>query len=134
MVLTRNKEHEKLMIVLYQYFFCREYKFDFNPVNSLENTYKTSYEEIPLFSREVAVKALLHIDEIVDLISKNLIDWKFDRLNNVLKAILVVAIAESQYGETVEKAITIDIAMNLAKRYIERDRCPLVNAVLDKVL
>ncbi len=134
MELTRNKEHEKLMIVLYQYFFCREYNFDFDLVNSLENTYDTSYEEIPLFSREVAVKALLNIDKIVDLISKNLEDWSFERLNNVLKAILVVAIAENQYVETVEKAITIDIAMNLSKKYIERKQCRFVNAILDNVL
>jgi N utilization substance protein B len=69
---------------------------------------------------------------IDDLISKNLIGWKLQRLNPVDRTLLRMGIAESYFNT--EKAIIIDDIVRIAKKYGEEDSFKIINAILDKVL
>ena len=42
--------------------------------------------------------------------------------------------AHFYYVEKVDKRIVIDIAVNLAKKYIDDNQAKFINAILDKVL
>lgn len=39
-----------------------------------------------------------------------------------------------KYIETIDKAIVIDVAVKLAKEYIEEKQAKFINAILDEVL
>ena len=67
-MLTRNQEQEKIMLSIYQYLFYQRMKNE-DIVDILSNVYELPYDEVPLFSKEVCVKTLLHQEEIDQIIS-----------------------------------------------------------------
>ena len=80
------------------------------------------------------VKALLHKSEIVEVIEPKLNKWKFDRLNRLAQSILLLSYAHYYYVKDVEKPVVIDVAIRLAKKYLDDGDYKFINAVLDEVL
>lgn len=132
-MLTRNQEQEKIMLSIYQYLFYQRMKNE-DIVDILSNVYELPYDEVPLFSKEVCVKTLLHQEEIDQIISSNLIKWTIDRINLVAHAILLFAIGEYKYTNEISKAEIINVAVELAKKYLDDKDYKFINAILDKVL
>ena len=71
----------------------------------------------------------IYIQKINAVINK---DWSFDRLGYVEQAILLMACCELDL-ETAQKAIVIDEAITLAKKYCDDDAYKLINGVLDRL-
>lgn len=132
-MLSRNQEQEKIMLTVYQYLFYQRMKSE-DIVTELENVFEIPYDEISVFAREVVVKTLLHQEEIDSIISENLVKWTLDRINLVAHAILLFAIGEYKYTEECNKAEMINVAVNLAKKYLDDKDYKFINALLDKVL
>ena len=59
--------------------------------------------------------------------------WNFDRLNLLEQAILVMSYTHKQTQDT-DKRIIINIAVKLAKNYLDKDDYKFGNGILDKVL
>ena len=59
--------------------------------------------------------------------------WNFDRLNLVEQSILIMSYTHKQ-TQKVDKGIVINIAVKLAKKYLDGDDYKFVNGILDKVL
>lgn len=78
--------------------------------------------------------ALRHYYDIVDLISPKLKNWTWDRIPLLAQAILLMSVAHFNYVEKVDKRIVIDVAVNLAKKYIEEKQAKFIHALLDEVL
>lgn len=75
----------------------------------------------------------LNLVEIDELIEKNLSDeWKMERLEKTLKAILRAAIAEIKFGEA-DKNLVISEYVNITDSFYEGDEPKFVNALLDKI-
>ena len=132
-MLTRNQEQEKIMLSIYKYLFYQRMKNE-DIVDILSNVYELPYDEVPLFSKEVWVKTLLHQEEIDQIISSNLFKWTIDRINLVAHAILLFAIGEYKYTNEISKAELINVAVELAKKYLDDKDYKFINAILDKVL
>lgn len=132
-MLSRNQEQEKIMLTVYQYLFYQRMKSE-DIVTELENVFEIPYDEISVFAREVVVKTLLHQEEIDSIISENLVKWTLDRINLVAHAILLFAIGEYKYTEECNKAEMINVAVNLAKKYLDDKDYKFINALLDKAL
>ena len=60
--------------------------------------------------------------------------WKFDRLNRLNQAILLLSLAHYYGVGEVEKAVVINVAVSLAKKYLDDNDYKFVNAILDNVL
>jgi len=90
-----------------------------------------STEERAFVSRVVG-EVMADLDRIDRLISDNLIGWKLSRLTPVDRNLLRMGIVE--YRSLPEKAVIIDEAVRIAKKYGEQDSYRIVNAVLDKVI
>lgn len=84
------------------------------------------------FIKQMIGKLAEKREYIDNLISKNLIGWKLQRLNPVDRTLLRMGIAESYFNT--EKAIIIDDIVRIAKKYGEEDSYKIINAILDKVL
>lgn len=69
-----------------------------------------------------------YIKEIEPLLNK----WSFERLNKVEQAILLISVSELKLGLN-DKAVVIDEALKLAKKYCEPDSYKYMNGVLDNI-
>lgn len=114
------------MTCLYQSFLLKkdikQVVFDNSEVN-----------EIDPFLYTVTIDAVAYKDIYINKINTALRDdWEFDRLGFVEQAILMMACCELDL-DTAPKAIVIDEAVTLAKKYCDEETYKLVNGVLDKL-
>jgi N utilization substance protein B len=84
------------------------------------------------FILNILTKVIEEKDTIDDMISKNLIGWKLERLMPVERSLLRMGIAESYFNKP--KAIFIDDIVRVAKKYGTDDSYKIINAILDKVI
>lgn len=131
---SRNANQEKAMIIIYDALTYEDMNIDYDLKEIIEDVLGDSYENSDFYVREVVVKALLHEKEIISEIEPKLNKWKFNRLNRLAQAILLLSYAHYKYVEGVDKAIVIDIAVHLAKKYLDDGDYKFINAVLDNVL
>ena len=57
--------------------------------------------------------------------------WKWDRLPLLTQAILLMSYTHYKYLGPVDKSIVINIAVNLAKKYIDDKQAKFINGLLD---
>ncbi len=86
------------------------------------------------FSRKLFFKTVQSVKELDDHIKANVKSWDFSRVACVEKNILRLGICEFLYFDDIPSTISIDEAIELAKRYGDKDAKSFVNAVLDSVL
>lgn len=79
-------------------------------------------------------QALRHYVDILNIIKPHLKNWTWDRIPLLSQSILLMSISHYNYVEKVDKRIVIDVAVNLAKKYIEDKQAKFIHAILDEVL
>ena len=75
-------------------------------------------------------------DNVVDidaLIAKCSVGWKTERMTHVSRAILRLAVYEMLFMEDIPVRVTINEALELAKKYDEEKARAFVNGVLNAV-
>lgn len=133
-MISRNQEHELIMISIYDALIYSEMDEVFSLEEVMEGVYKLPYDEIPLFSKEVVIKSLTNVNEIKEIYQKNMPKWKFDRLNALERAILLMSYTNAKVDEKADKRVIIDVAIRLAKKYLDEKDYKFVNAILDNTL
>lgn len=96
--------------------------------------YDDNLTEIPPFIEDMVNASLLNYGEAKAKFSLHLKDWKWERLPLLTQAILLMSYTHFYTIEKIEKAIIIDVAVNLAKEYIEEKQARFINAILDETL
>lgn len=126
--MNRHETRKKLVFAVYQYLLLN---------SDLNSTVVDAFdvEDITLIDEYVlklvgAIKA--NRSSYIEEISKHLKRWTFERLNYLDQAILLVGAAELDI-KTVDKAIVINEAINLAKEYCDDDAFKYINGVLDQL-
>lgn len=123
---SRHKLRETAMTCLYQSFLLNK---DIKQV-VYDNT---EGNEIDPFLYTVTIDAMTYKQVYIDQINATLRDdWEFTRLGYIEQAILLMACCELDL-ETAPKAIVIDEAVTLSKKYCDEEAYKLVNGVLDKL-
>jgi len=131
---SRNKEHELIMISIYDALLYASNDEEFSLEDVMEAIYGEPFEDIPHFSKEVVVKSLSRLNEIKEIYQAQMPKWKFDRLNAIERAILLMSYTNFKLVGDVDKGVVIDRAVRLAKTYLDKDDYKFVNAILDNVL
>lgn len=126
MALSRHQLREKGMTALYQHFLLnkdiREAVYDNSDTN-----------EIDPFLYTITIDAIQYKEDYIQNINQHLRDdWVFERLGFVEQAILLMACCEIDL-ETAPKAIIINEAVTLAKKYCDDETYRLINGVLDRL-
>jgi len=74
-----------------------------------------------------------HRDEIDTLIKHHSQAWRIERMATVDRNVLRLCIYELRFGGEVPKAVALDEAIELAKRYGSDASAAFVNGILDRV-
>ena len=131
--LSRNEEHELIMTCIYDALLYSNMGKEFSVEEIMCSVFNVEYDEISFFVKEMVIKSLSHVNEIKAIFQAKMPKWSFDRLNLVEQAILLMSYAHKQIENT-DKRIIINVAVKLAKNYLDKDDYKFVNGILDKVL
>lgn len=128
---TRRKARELTLKALYAY------DISGTDVEQISNDILAPSQikpEAKKFSRSLFYKVVQNIKEIDKLIRDNVKSWDFSRIALIEKNILRLGICEILFFDDIPAAISIDEAIELAKKYGDKDSKSFVNAVLDSIL
>ena len=131
--LSRNEEHDLIMTCIYDALLYSNMGKEFSVEEIMCSVFNVEYDEISFFVKEMVIKSLSHVNEIKAIFQAKMPKWSFDRLNLVEQAILLMSFTHKQV-ENSDKGIIINIAVKLAKKFLDKDDYKFVNGILDKVL
>jgi len=128
---TRRKARELTLKALYAYDISKA-----EPGQIAEDIITPSLikPQAKEFSRRLFLKTVESMKELDSHIKSHAKSWDFSRIATVEKNILRMGICEFLYFDDIHSTISIDEAIELAKRYGDKDAKSFVNAVLDSVL
>jgi len=103
---------------------------------ALESALKAaSHEEATIsFACQLSEKILANLEEIDRLISKYTKLWPIDRMANVDRCLLRMAICEILYFDDIPPSVSVDEAVELAKKYSTADSGRFINGVLGSLI
>jgi N utilization substance protein B len=93
----------------------------------------TNDAEVRKFSDPLIRGAVEHRDESDELIRKYAKNWDIKRMAAVDRNILRLAIYEMLHRDDIPPVVSINEAVDIAKRFSTRDSGKFVNGILDKV-
>ena len=127
---SRRKAREKALQILFQLDFggsdidaiCRDYW-----------SKNRSGEKVREFADELVRGTYANLERIDKHMSATLEHWSMERLASVDRAILRCAIFELLYMPEIPPKVTINEAVEIAKKYGAGDSSKFINGVLDKI-
>lgn len=86
------------------------------------------------YARKVGLGVELNMEQIDAVIRENIRGWSIGRLSKVTLALLRLAVYEILFDETIPAGVSINEAVELAKKYGGADDAPYINGVLASVV
>ncbi len=115
------------------------YQFDVNPVGIEEALllfWQTQDETSPgvkSFAEELARGTIAHRDEVDEKIKKYTEHWELGRIAMVDRNVLRLAIYEMMFRHDIPPVVSINEAVDLAKKFSTPESGGFVNGILDRV-
>jgi len=129
--MTRSEAREQIMDILY------ESAFDKAPADL------TAHYELAIAERGVADDSFIrstlhgisdHRDAIAQKIEQYSVGWKTKRISRVSYAILTLAVYEILFEPEIPRRVSLNEAVELAKKYDDEKAYGFVNGVLNAVM
>jgi N utilization substance protein B len=94
----------------------------------------TNYpEEVRTFAEQLVRGTLVHKDEIDAFIAENAINWTIERMAVIDRNILRYAVYELIYEDVIPPKVTINEALDIAKKYSTPKSSAFINGILDNI-
>ena len=127
--MTRREAREEALILVFE----KEFNSD-----SLEEIIETAKEVRDIEPDEYII-GVFHgvfdnIEEIDGIISKYSVGWSIKRITKIALAILRLAIYEIKFVDDIPVSVSINEAVELAKKFGQDDSSAFVNGVLGKLV
>lgn len=90
--------------------------------------------EIFKFAERLFLKIVNNQDEIDKVIQHHLNNWRLERLNNIDRQLLRIAIAEFLFYEQIPTKVSINEAIEIAKKFSTKKSGNFINGILDSAL
>ncbi len=144
-VKPRQKARELSLITLYAYqvgrhdisslvdFKWYEDMVSFDNEDFLAITEDSEKKIVYNLARELLKGVISNIERIDDIIKKHLVNWKFDRIREIDKAILRISIYSIIYLYDIPSEAIISEANRLATLYSEENAPYYINGILNRV-
>ena len=127
----RKKARENAFKCVFQLGFENNYNLD-NMIKSLEEDNEFSLDEKE-YINTVFMGVSNNLEKIDEIIFSNLKGWTIERISKVDLAILRLAIYEIKYDKNVPYKVSVNEAVEIAKKYGEDKSQSFVNGLLAKV-
>lgn len=127
----RTKARECALKVLYAIEIAKETPED--GIDIFWNNSDPVEPEVKEFADKLVRGVCKHREKIDGLISKYTTNWQLDRMAVIDKNILRFATFELLYADDVPPKVSINEAIDIAKKYGDKDSGKFVNGVLDKI-
>lgn len=121
--MNRIRSREVTMEIIYQMEIQKEYDIQ---------KFLSHYDEIldAAYIKQTLELWIANKDEIETKILEHLQGWKLDRLAKIDLSILRLGITEILYDESIPVKVSINEAVNLAKKYVDEKSGKFINGVL----
>lgn len=124
--MNRRTAREKALQALFQIDVS-----EIEPVEAIKHVFE---EENPDgFTEKLVFGTLEHLTQIDEMIKPHLVNWTLERLANVDRAILRLAVYELQFEDDIPLNVSIDEAIEMAKAYGDDQASKFVNGVLSSI-
>ena len=125
-IMKRSKARESAFILLFENIFNPEYSF----ADMKEFASDSELFEIDAFTEALYDAAVGNVSAIDDEIRKYLKNWRLERLSKPALAILRLSFAELLYFDDIPASVTVNEAVELAKKYAVDKDASFINGVL----
>lgn len=101
-----------------------------------ENAYRhvLGKDSDDVFLKKLFFGTVEHLHELDQIITDHIENWSLDRLANVDRNLLRIAVYEMKYMEDVPYTVSINEAVEIAKRFGDEKSSRFINGVLAKVM
>ena len=128
--MTRKEAREQAFIIIFEKEFNSEYSLD----EIIESAKEAELFEADEFAVNIAKATLSDIENLDSIISSNLKGgWKINRISKVSLAILRLAVCEMTKFNDIPVSVSINEAVELAKKYAAEEDSSFVNGLLSSV-
>ncbi|MGI6086795.1 MAG: transcription antitermination factor NusB [Kiritimatiellia bacterium] len=113
------------------------FSLDFNPLTpdqalALFWQHRKADERSQRFTGDLVRGVVAHRDELDELIRQHAANWGLQRINAVDRSILRIALFEMRYRPDIPPIVSINEAVDLAKRFSGGESGKFVNGILDQ--
>lgn len=126
---SRSELREKAMVILYQIDIMSKSKVSCDIDELIANNLEIDNE----FVKSLVYGVVTYQSVIDELANKYMKEWDISRIDKTGAAILRIAIYEIKYTDT-PSIVSINEAIELAKKYSDDSVRKIINAVLDKIV
>lgn len=135
MELSRNQQHYIIMVAIYNEltdFTYGEHQANRSAEDIIASLCDCDIKDVPPFIIDSVMVSLSKYGEIKQAYAPYLKNWKWERLPLLTQAILLMSYTNFYFIEKTDKAVIINIAVELAKKYIDDKQAKFINGILDK--
>jgi len=123
--MTRKQAREETFILIFEKLFSD---------STLEEILETAVEVRDIVPDDYLQKVFFgvyeNVEKIDTLISDNSKGWKIERISKTALAILRLAVFEMKYAEDIPVSVSINEAVELAKKYATKEDASYINGIL----
>lgn len=131
---TRNQENTLIMMVVYNVlvdFKFGEEKIVRDVKGLISDLSGKEYDQVSDYVKDSVMITCDKYAEIVKAYVPYLKGWDWNRLPTLTQAILLASYTHFYFIEKIDKKIIINVAVNLAKKFIDDKQAKFINAILD---
>ena len=126
--MTRKEERELAFTLVFEKIFNDELSIEEIANNAVE----ARFIEENAFAFSLAQLTYENCEEIDRIINENSVGWKVGRLPKVSLAILRLALCEILYVPSIPSGVSINEAVELAKKFSSQEDASFINGILGK--
>jgi N utilization substance protein B len=131
--MNRKKSREAAMKLLFQISINKEEVQE--AINGFLDNHEEKKEDIDVdYVSRVLEGVLENLSDIDKYIEQYLINWKMNRISRINLAILRICTYELMFEKDIPGKVSVNEAIELAKKYSEESSVSFINGVLDKII
>lgn len=124
--MTRTEEREQAFVLIFE----KEFNMDTSMDDIISYATEADVFSESAFASSLAKAVFENIDAVDAIIDKYSIGWKKSRLPKTTLAILRLAICEMMFVDSIPESVSINEAVELAKKYATTEDASFVNGIL----
>ena len=125
----RSAAREVAVKLIFEYLFNNRVNEDLLTELSQENELEKEQD----FAAKTYYGVINNIDKLSAIIEEHSIGFSANRIFKVDKAIMLVALYEILFDETIDYKVSVNEALNIAKKYSTEKSYKFINGILSKV-